>query len=179
MQIEVTLPDDLAATLTRVGLPASALCERALDRAVRRAEALRAGQPADTDLPHCTERARTALRLAQEHGPVTTTALLRGLLAEGANLAVRLLPVLGVDPAALDTTSSEDGTGPAAAALELAQSEATGLGHNYIGCEHLLLGLLAEPSGRAGAELRAHGVSPDSARSAVVAALAGFAHARG
>ncbi|MEU7867497.1 Clp protease N-terminal domain-containing protein [Dactylosporangium sp. NPDC049140] len=179
MEIEVTLPDHLATALDRIGLPVSALCERALEQALRRAETLRALPEAD--LPHYTERAKTALRLAYEHATttVTTADLLHGLLEEGTNLAVRLLPVLGADPATLTAPPTTENTGPAAAALELAHSEATALGHNYIGAEHILLGLLAEPSGVAGATLRARGLTLDTARTAVVAALAGFTHARG
>ncbi|WP_426503758.1 Clp protease N-terminal domain-containing protein [Dactylosporangium sp. McL0621] len=180
MEIEVTLPDHLATALDRIGLPVSALCERALEQALRRAETLRALPGAD--LPHYTERAKTALRLAYEHATttVTTADLLHGLLEEGTNLAVRLLPVLGVDPATLTASpTTTENTGPAAAALELAHSEATALGHNYIGAEHILLGLLAEPSGIAGATLRARGLTLDTARTAVVAALAGFTRARG
>jgi ATP-dependent Clp protease ATP-binding subunit ClpC len=67
---------------------------------------------------------------------------------------------------------------PAANALELTVTEATALGHNYIGCEHLLLGLIAEPDGAAGRVLRALGAEPRLARRAVAAALAGYVHLR-
>ena len=49
-------------------------------------------------------------------------------------------------------------SGTAANALELTVVEAIALGHNYVGCEHLLLGLLAEPYGAGGEVLRALGV---------------------
>jgi hypothetical protein len=104
VRIDVTLPDDLAAALEHSGVPASALCERALEQSLRRITALRSGEA--PDLPHCTARARTALQHATSHarGAVTSADLLGGLLAEGANLAVRLLPVLGLDAAALPAT---------------------------------------------------------------------------
>src|ERR1700742_3930140 len=65
-------------------------------------------------------------------------------------------------------------TGPAANALELAVTEAIGLGHNYVGCEHLLLGLASESEGAAGALLRDLGADYRPIRRAVAAALAGY-----
>ncbi|WP_433075635.1 Clp protease N-terminal domain-containing protein [Dactylosporangium sp. CA-052675] len=177
VRIDVTLPDDLAEALARSGLPASSLCERALEQALRRVTALRSG---DVELPNWTARARTALRLATQRtdSAVTTADVLHGVLTEGTNLAVRLLPPLGDAPLGPEDAVPQ-WSGPALAALELAHAEAAGLGHNYVGCEHLLLGLLAEPSGRAGEFLRARGLDLASFRAAVVAALAGFTHARG
>ncbi len=54
-------------------------------------------------------------------------------------------------------------TGRARRVVELAEAEAKGLGHNYLGCEHLLLGVLREPD-IAGLALKAVGVSLDLAR---------------
>jgi ATP-dependent Clp protease ATP-binding subunit ClpA len=53
----------------------------------------------------------------------------------------------------------------------LAQEEARRLNHNYIGTEHLLLGLLGEPDGLAARALRGFGVSADGARRAVTAVI--------
>jgi ATP-dependent Clp protease ATP-binding subunit ClpC len=61
-----------------------------------------------------------------------------------------------------------------ARALELTATEALALGHNYIGCEHLVLGLVAEPDGAAGQLLRSLGAEPRLTRRAVAAALNGF-----
>jgi ATP-dependent Clp protease ATP-binding subunit ClpC len=69
-------------------------------------------------------------------------------------------------------------SGPAAGVLELTVTEATVLGHNYVGCEHLLLGLITEPDGTAGHVLRALGAEPRLMRRAVTAALAGYVHLR-
>ncbi|WP_219518979.1 Clp protease N-terminal domain-containing protein [Nonomuraea ceibae] len=69
-------------------------------------------------------------------------------------------------------------SGAAANALEFAVNEAASLGHNYIGCEHLLLGLVNEPDGTAGQVLRGLGAEPRLTRRAVVAALAGYVHLR-
>jgi ATP-dependent Clp protease ATP-binding subunit ClpA len=67
---------------------------------------------------------------------------------------------------------------PAAAAMETAVGEAIGLGHNYVGCEHLLIGLATEPDGVAGALLRERGADGKAVRRAVAAAVAGYAHLR-
>jgi ATP-dependent Clp protease ATP-binding subunit ClpA len=58
--------------------------------------------------------------------------------------------------------------------LELAANESSGLGNHYIGCEHLLLGLIAEPDGAAGSVLRSLGADLRLTRRAVAAALAGW-----
>jgi ATP-dependent Clp protease ATP-binding subunit ClpC len=50
------------------------------------------------------------------------------------------------------------------------------LGHNYVGCEHLLPGLIAEPDGSAGRILRGQGAELRLTRRAVAAALVGYAH---
>jgi ATP-dependent Clp protease ATP-binding subunit ClpC len=62
--------------------------------------------------------------------------------------------------------------------LQAAVTEAISLDHNYIGCEHLLLGLVAETDGIAGRALRAQGAEHKTVRRAVVAALAGYVHLR-
>jgi ATP-dependent Clp protease ATP-binding subunit ClpA len=66
----------------------------------------------------------------------------------------------------------------AANVLELTVTEAIALGHNYVGCEHLLLGLVSEQDGTAGEVLRGQGAELRSTRRAVVAALAGYVHLR-
>jgi ATP-dependent Clp protease ATP-binding subunit ClpA len=57
-------------------------------------------------------------------------------------------------------------------------TEAIALDHNYVGCEHLLLGLVAAGEGTAAAALRDQGADHRSLRRAVVAALAGYVHLR-
>jgi hypothetical protein len=57
-------------------------------------------------------------------------------------------------------------------------TEAIAFGHNYVGCEHLLLGLVTEPDGTAGEVLRELGAEPPLTRRAVSAALAGYVHLR-
>lgn len=196
-KINVYLPDELAESVKETGLPVSAICQQALEQSVRRVTAIRSTVLGDLEtedptakLTQFTERARTSIKLgiekAREAGAesVGTEHLLHGVLAEGANLALQILPALEVDPAAVATglpiaSGKSEATrfsGPAANALELTVVEAISLGHNYVGCEHLLLGLLAEPDGTAGEVLRGLGVDQRSARRAVVAALTGYAH---
>ncbi|GAA1982620.1 Clp protease N-terminal domain-containing protein [Amycolatopsis minnesotensis] len=196
-KINVYLPDELAESVKETGLPVSAICQQALELSVRRVTAIRSTVLGDlgaedptAKLVQFTERARTSIRLgiekAREAGApsVGTEHLLHGVLAEGSNLALQILPSLEVDPGAVAAglpveqgkSAANRFSGPAANALELTVVEAISLGHNYVGCEHLLLGLLAEPDGTAGEVLRGLGVDQRSARRAVVAALTGYAH---
>ncbi|MGX7828253.1 Clp protease N-terminal domain-containing protein [Actinokineospora sp. 24-640] len=205
-KVNVYLPDDLAEAVRDSGVPVSAICQRALEQSVRRVTAIRATTlaEADADLPHFTDRARAAVRLgidaarAQGAAEVGTAHLVEGILAEGSNLALRVLAALDITPARVraaltpaegtenEGTENSEGAGgsgerfgsDAANALELAVTEAAALGHNYIGCEHLLLGLAAEPDGPGGAALRAAGAEPRVVRSTVTAALAGYVHLR-
>ncbi|ONK10689.1 Clp protease N-terminal domain-containing protein [Streptomyces sp. MP131-18] len=201
-KINVYLPDELAEAVKDTGIPVSAVCQRALEQAVRRITAIREStadtfDPEDpTALVSFTPRARSAIKHAQrlaaaENGAVITTRhLLDGVLAEEGNLALRVLDVLEVAPATvrqeLARRGGESGREPggpafstaAANALEMTTTEATGLGHNYIGCEHLLLGMISEPEGTAGRTLRALGAEYRLARRAVNAALAGYVHLR-
>ena len=62
--------------------------------------------------------------------------------------------------------------------LELTTKESMALGHNYIGCEHILLGLIADEGGMAGKVLRRMGVELRTTRRAVVTALSGYVHAQ-
>ncbi|MDH6109809.1 ATP-dependent Clp protease ATP-binding subunit ClpA [Kitasatospora sp. MAP12-15] len=152
-------------------------------------------------LERFTDRARSVLKRAAERaaaeranaegagtGPIATEHLLDGILAEEGNLALLVLRAMEIDPAQLArelralparAPGAVAGAGrfsaPAAAALELAVTEAVSLGHNYVGCEHLLLGLAAEPDGAAGELLRGLGCEVRAVRRAVTAALAGFA----
>ncbi|MFV2109354.1 Clp protease N-terminal domain-containing protein [Micromonospora sp. LOL_015] len=207
-KINVYLPDDLADAVRDTGIAVSAVCQRALEQAVRRVTAIRATNLADLDadqlaaqLPHLTARTRDVLLRARTQArsahaaEVGTRHLLAALLDEGDNLGVRVLQTIEVPPAqvtarlaAVVATSGSAPTsapvstlrftGTGAGALELAVTEATALGHNYVGCEHLLLGLVAEPDGTAGRVLRESGVELRATRRAVVAALAGYAHLR-
>ncbi|GLY80200.1 Clp protease N-terminal domain-containing protein [Actinoallomurus iriomotensis] len=202
-KINVYLPDDLAEAVKDSGVPVSAICQRALDQAVRRVNSIRAAVLSDTGpedlasrLPNFTERARTTLRLAvrraREQGvpEVGTEHLLGGLLDEGGNLGLQVLQVLEIQPdqltrelaratpAAAEEEAGRRFSGPAANALELTATEAIGMQHNYIGCEHLLVALALEPDGTAGKVLRSLGADARAVRRTVSAAVAGYAHLR-
>jgi len=62
-------------------------------------------------------------------------------------------------------------TSPARQAVVLAQHEARGLGHDHVGTEHLLLGLVREDAGGAAHVLASLGVTPDAVRDQVVEML--------
>lgn len=208
-KINVYLPDELAEAVKEAGVPVSAVCQRALEQAVRRITAIRVTAFGNLDaedptgrLTQFTERARAVLRLAVEQAraagapTVGTEHLLGAMVAEGSNLALHVLRAIDIDPARLAEALADDAaedaaedtgrageparhfSAEAAAALELTVGEATGLGHNYVGCEHLLLGLVAEPDGLAGQTLRGLGADLRLTRRAVTAALAGYVHLR-
>ena len=193
-KINVYLPDDLADAVRDAGLPVSAICQRALEMAVRRIATIRQavlspssdGRP-DPQLSSFTARAMTVLNLARDagSGQIGTTQLLHGMVTEGANMALVILRSMEIDPARVLHAAgkiTEPGDGgfsmPAATALELGVAEATALGHNYIGCEHLLIGLAAETEGAAGQALREAGAEPKALRRSVSAALAGYSQAK-
>jgi ATP-dependent Clp protease ATP-binding subunit ClpA len=198
-KINVYLPDELAEAVRNSGLPVSAICQRALDEAVRRITVIRQTVLGELDteqlaarLPNFTSRAVQVLSLAAtaatdaDSANVGTGHLLRGMITEGENLALRVLHAMEIDPAALTwAEAAEPGGGPglrystpAANALEMTVAEATAMGHNYVGCEHLLIGLAAEPDGTASRVLREAGADAKSVRRAVAAAVGGYAHLR-
>jgi ATP-dependent Clp protease ATP-binding subunit ClpC len=179
-KINVYLPDELAAAVKDANVPVSAICQAALERAVREVTALREAAPA-AHLDHQawaagtgiafarhTNRARQAVALGRQaavrlgHTYLGTEHLLLGVLEEGSNLAVRVLQALDVAPEDVEVelrgylkpgepqASDTPLTPTLRTALELATQEGAKLGHNYIGCEHLLLGLIAESEGLAG-----------------------------
>ncbi|MFA4837240.1 MAG: Clp protease N-terminal domain-containing protein, partial [Dehalococcoidia bacterium] len=110
-----------------------------------------------------TERARKVLALAQEeaqrfnHNYISTEHILLGIVSEGTGVATKVLGNLGVELPKIRTavefiigrgeskSQGEVGLTPRAKkVIELAVDEARHLNHNYIGTEHLLLGLLRE-----------------------------------
>jgi ATP-dependent Clp protease ATP-binding subunit ClpA len=200
-KINVYLPDDLAEAVKEAGVPVSAICQAALEQAVRRLTMIRQLVASDLDsdtlgsrLPRFTDKARTAFRLAAEQARaagvplVGTEHLLGGLLAEGGNLALPVLHAMDIETGAvkaeLDRAASgphpggRDAerriSGPLGTALVGAVAAANALGHNYTGCEHLLLGLISEPDGTGGQILRGLGADERQARRVVTASVAGI-----
>ena len=145
-----------------------------------------------------TERARKVVVLAQEearhfnHNYIGTEHLLLGLLREEDGVAAQALNHLGVtlDDVREQVESivgyGEEGSGSQAPftprskkVLELALREALQLGHNYIGTEHILLGLVRESEGVAARVLSNLDVDPDKVRREVVRRLGGGRTQRG
>jgi ATP-dependent Clp protease ATP-binding subunit ClpA len=209
-KVNVYLPDELAAAVKETQIPVSAVCQAALERAVRDVTAARNAEDAPPyELPgvgmygRFTSRARKVMSLAQDaarrakHSQVGTEHVLIGILDEGGNLAVKVLADLdiGADDlrAELQASMTQAPMGKAKGktegkteghlaftplskrALELTAKEALRLGHNYVGSEHLLLGLLATEEGLASKVLRRMGIELHTTRQAVVIALYAFA----
>jgi ATP-dependent Clp protease ATP-binding subunit ClpA len=203
-KINVYLPEQLAEAVKEAQVPVSAICQSALERAVRDVTSARSTdapptseQPAVGLFTRFTNRARHVMVLAQDaargvpHDYVGTEHLLLGILDEGGNLAIKVLTALEIESADLRAeliasmgrpTDAAHGNVPftplAKRALELTSTESLSLGHNYIGCEHLLLGLLATEDGLASQVLRRMGVELRTTRRAVTTALSGFVQAK-
>jgi ATP-dependent Clp protease ATP-binding subunit ClpC len=141
-----------------------------------------------------TERAQRAIILAQEearrhnHSVVGTEHLLLGLIREGEGVAAKVLQSMGIGlekvRAEVETLigATEPETpgetlnfSPRAkkVVMELALLEAQALGHNYIGTEHLLLGLLREGEGVAARVLESLGADLERTRAQVIQLLGG------
>jgi ATP-dependent Clp protease ATP-binding subunit ClpC len=132
-----------------------------------------------------TERARKVIIFAREeairlgHSYVGPEHLLLGLIREGDGLAVAILKKMGLSMPLLKAEvekglvagSKEIPAGEipfstqGKRVLELAILEARSLGHNYIGTEHLLLGLIKEGEGIASLTLQENGIPETTARS--------------
>ena len=130
-----------------------------------------------------SERARRVLSLAQEeaqrfnHNYIGTEHILLGLVRETDGVAAKVLTNLGVELTKVRSavefiigrgeraTPGEIGLTPRAKkVIELAVDEARRLSHNYIGTEHLLIGLLREGEGVPAGVLESLGVNLDKVR---------------
>jgi ATP-dependent Clp protease ATP-binding subunit ClpC len=137
-----------------------------------------------------SERARRVLTLAQEeaqhlnHSYIGTEHILLGLLREDEGLAAKVLVSLGVNLGKVRSgvefiigrgdkpNTGEIGLTPRAKrVIELAIDEARHLGHNYIGTEHLLLGLLHEGGGVAAGVLDSFGITLEQVRAEITKLL--------
>ena len=154
-------------------------------------------QPREQEAVHLferfTDRARRVLVLAQEearllnHNFIGTEHILLGLIHEGEGVAAKALESLGVSleavrekveetigPAGSSTTGSPPFTPRAKKVLELSLREALQLGHNYIGTEHMLLGLVREGEGVAAQVLVSLGADLSKVRQQVIQLLSGY-----
>jgi ATP-dependent Clp protease ATP-binding subunit ClpC len=139
-----------------------------------------------------TERARQVVVLAQDearalkHNYIGTEHILLGLLREEEGLAARVLESMGVglEPVREQvaqivgqgdevTTHQIPFTPRSQKVLELSLREAVALGHNYIGTEHILLGLVHENGGVATRILDGAGASSEDVRSEILRCLSG------
>jgi ATP-dependent Clp protease ATP-binding subunit ClpC len=140
-----------------------------------------------------TERARKVLVLAKEearrfnHDYIGTEHILLGIIREAEGVACAVLQNLNLDleqlrmeveklisPGSLSTVTGDIPFTPRAKkALELAAEEARNLGHNYIGTEHILLGLVREGEGLASQVLFSLGVDLRKIRDEISALLGG------
>src|SRR3989337_120004 len=118
------------------------------------------------------------------HNSIGTEHLLLGLVREGEGVAARVLENMNVELSKVRTAVEfiigrgdrpvvgEVGLTPRAKrVIELAIDEARRLGHNYIGTEHLLLGLVREGEGIAAGVLESLGVNLDKVRHQVIHVL--------
>jgi ATP-dependent Clp protease ATP-binding subunit ClpC len=143
-----------------------------------------------------TDRARRAVVLAQEearmlnHNWIGTEHILLGVIHEGDGVAARALDSLGIS---LDAVRQEVAeiigrgqkapgghipfTPRAKKVLELSLREALQMGHDYIGTEHILLGLIREADGVAAQVLVRLGADLNRTRSQVIHLLHGYTEA--
>src|SRR5690625_3604789 len=140
-----------------------------------------------------TDRARRVVVLAQEearllnHNYIGTEHILLGLIHEGDGVAAKALESLGISLDAVREQVQEIiGTGQQAPSghipftprakkvLEYSLREALQLGHNYIGTEHILLGLLREGEGVAAQVLIKLGADLNRTRQTVIQMLSGY-----
>lgn len=144
-------------------------------------------------LDRFTERARKVLALAHQeamrlgHGYIGTEHLLLGLVHEGEGVAAKALGSLNINVQTVRAQveamighgqggQQQIGYTPRAKrVLELALQEAYALGHNYVGTEHLLLGLIREGEGVAAQVLTSLGANIDIVRQRVIEMLGGYA----
>ena len=146
-------------------------------------------------------QAAAAAARQRENTPIRSGDLLLGLFASPEGLAAKVLTAMGSTAGAVQAALSAvpPGTAPesdgpaaggpageiapgeqrrftpeAAAALRNALVEALELGHNYIGTEHILLGLIRDPDTTAAAALTRLGLSPAEIRVRVAELLRGF-----
>jgi len=140
-----------------------------------------------------TDRARRVVVLAQEearllnHSYIGTEHILLGLIHEGEGVAAKALESLNISleavRAQVEEIIGQGGSSPsghipftprAKKVLELSLREALQLGHNYIGTEHILLGLLREGEGVATQVLVKLGADLGKVRQQVIQLLSGY-----
>jgi ATP-dependent Clp protease ATP-binding subunit ClpC len=139
-----------------------------------------------------TERAQKVIAYAQEearrlnHNVIGTEHLLLGLIREGEGVAAKALKNLNLDLKKVrNQVETMIGVGPfviqgpigytprAKKVMELSMEESRRLGHNYVGTEHILLGLLREGEGVAAQVMNNVGISVDKVQAEVLGLIGG------
>jgi hypothetical protein len=142
-----------------------------------------------------TDRARKVMDLAEQealrfrHEYIGTEHVLLGLIAEESGVAANVLKNLNIEMSKVrqeverivsfgplpdvQLTSPRPHTPRTKTALEYAREEARQLNHNYVGTEHLLLGLVCEGEGVAAQVLMDLGLKPEAVRAEVLTLLLG------
>jgi len=194
-KINVYLPAWLAEAVKESGVPVSSVCQQALEAALSAGHPGRAGGTVapgrSRDVERVlTNRARQVLRDARRPdvsaGLSAGLRLLDALEREGGNLALVVLRSLGLErhepspwSAAADPATAGDAVGHDLDWLvEQAATEAADLGDRYVGCEHLLLAVVADGDGPAARALVRAGAAPATVRQATRTAAAAAAFAR-
>ncbi len=139
-----------------------------------------------------TQRAQKVMALSQEeakrlnHNYIGTEHLLLGLIREGEGIAAKTFMNLGIDleevrgevenlvgPGEEGVSENVGYTPRVKTVIELSMEEARRMGHNYIGTEHLLLGLVREGEGIAAKVLQELGIDLERARDEVLKIIGG------
>jgi len=145
-----------------------------------------------------TDRARRVVVLAQDeartlgHNYIAPEHILLGIVHEGEGVAARTLESLGISPETVRQQVEEviirgkrapsghiPFTPPAKKVLELSLKESLHLGHQYIGTEHILLGLIRQGDGLAAQVLTRLGAGLDRTRDEVSRVLEEYRRAHG
>jgi excisionase family DNA binding protein len=197
MEIRMMHKGDAEREVGKVPPPPPGLIQRGVKMIVRRRDGEPHGETESMSImleerfQKFTKRARHVLALAQEealrlrHSYIGTEHLLLGLVREHEGVAGKVLANLGVE---LDRVrsgvefiigrgdrqvSGEVGLTPRAKkVIQLAVDEARQLGHNYIGTEHLLLGLIREGQGIAAGVLESLNLNLQEVRAQTLRVLA-------
>lgn len=119
--------------------------------------------------------------VARQHEYVGTAHLLAGIAATGQGVALEVLDSLGLPRDQVTNrlggalkqgfaqpTLVRSPTAKCRRALDLAEAEARRLGHDHVGTEHILLGVLSEPSGLAATVLTQAGITADAVRTEIL-----------
>jgi Clp amino terminal domain, pathogenicity island component len=184
-----------------MGVTKQAAQKRFVPRASDWGDLLSGAFPADpVKFSRFTERAQRAVIAARQeaikrrHDRVLPEHLVLGTLREPEGLAARAIAALGVSPEAVRAAlgavlpaAMSDGITPGHVpfdsrtmkVLELTLREALALGHNYVGTEHILLGLLEEEESLGGGTLAGLGITRERARDWLLPVLEQMAAAEG